>query len=584
MGSFKLIPLEERIVLDAAAAVHVIYVNGALHNNGDGSLSHPYNNLQAALSDAASHKNNQIDVAAGTYLPTLGIDNTNSNQSLTFNIPNNTTLLGGFNSTFTQRDPTHNATILSGDIGQSGVSADNSYTVVSVGKGVTASLDGFIVQGGNNTVTGLGGGLAAINASSLSLANMQFLNDSANNSGGGIYASGLQTLTINTSIFTNDSAQSFGGAIAAQSIGSALIISNSTFTNDSVTNYHFNNGEVGPGRGGGIFTQHDVSVTIQQDIFKNDSATKGGAFFTTGDQTVNMIGNSVINCTAFVGGGAEAIKDANLNVSNNAFNGNTAEFAGAGFVSFLSQNANVSLNVFDSNSIPLNPYQSDLARAGALWLISDQKATASQNTFTNNTIVGSLKAVGGAIVVQFEQSVSILNNYFANNSATSVSGMPGNSFGGAIAEGYGGMGGTVLVQGNTFYHNSAEFGGAVDSSLETATFKNNTFTNNYASNGGALQIERDTLVVIDSNLFSGNTAILNGGAIADGGAYTNGPSESMTITNNTFSSNNAASGPGIWLDGGETTVNQAKLSDPNAVISQLVNNNNNLLSNDITIY
>lgn len=76
MNKLNLIPLEERIVFDAAVA-HVIYVNAAAPTAGaDGqSWAHAYTNLQAALTEAANTPGaDQIWFAKGTYSPTATLD------------------------------------------------------------------------------------------------------------------------------------------------------------------------------------------------------------------------------------------------------------------------------------------------------------------------------------------------------------------------------------------------------------------------------------------------------------------------------------------------------------------------------
>lgn len=110
MNHFKLIPLEERIVLDAAAVAHVIYVNAKAAPGGDGSSwAHAFNNLQAGLAAAAaSTGSDQIWIAQGTYTP-------GSSRTDTFTVPDQTSLFGGFKGTeskVSQSNPTKNLTIL----------------------------------------------------------------------------------------------------------------------------------------------------------------------------------------------------------------------------------------------------------------------------------------------------------------------------------------------------------------------------------------------------------------------------------------------------------------------------------------
>lgn len=106
-------------------------------------------NLQGAIN--ASAAGDQVWVAAGTYKP--GGD-ANSNRNVSFSMKNGVAIYGGFAGTegnLSQRVPANAlATILSGDIGIVGNSADNSYTVISNPRGLTNSavLDGFLITGG----------------------------------------------------------------------------------------------------------------------------------------------------------------------------------------------------------------------------------------------------------------------------------------------------------------------------------------------------------------------------------------------------------------------------------------------------
>jgi hypothetical protein len=89
--------------------------------------------LQYALGLAVS--GDEVWVSAGTYHPTSGTDRT-----ISFVLISGVGVYGGFNGTESarqDRDPSANVTILSGDIGTIGNSADNSYHVVT-GSGTDA--------------------------------------------------------------------------------------------------------------------------------------------------------------------------------------------------------------------------------------------------------------------------------------------------------------------------------------------------------------------------------------------------------------------------------------------------------------
>jgi len=135
-----------------------MYVNKLATGLNNGSdWANAFTELRTALDEANKCNGiTEIWVAAGTYIPSL----TDSTQG--FWLRNNLAIYGGFNGTETllsQRNPTTNVTILSGDRNGNdtrniatwtfGNYTDNIYHVV-VAKNVneTAILDGFFIQSG----------------------------------------------------------------------------------------------------------------------------------------------------------------------------------------------------------------------------------------------------------------------------------------------------------------------------------------------------------------------------------------------------------------------------------------------------
>ena len=128
-----------------------------------------FTDLQPAL--AASGSGDELWVAAGTYKPTADTDRTKS-----FLMKNGVGIYGGFAGTETmrsQRDPSANVTVLSGDIGSVGIAGDNSFHVVTTDSSVTSTgvLDGFTITagqadgGGNNTTAAACGSTAGAHRS-----------------------------------------------------------------------------------------------------------------------------------------------------------------------------------------------------------------------------------------------------------------------------------------------------------------------------------------------------------------------------------------------------------------------------------
>lgn len=166
---------ETPAVDDSLEAGEIIYVDAdALGLNDGTSWADAYTDLQAAL--GAADSSDQIWVAEGIYRPT-----TDTTRTIAFELETGVSLYGGFAGTETlrsQRDWQSHRSVLSGDIGTTGVMTDNSYNVIR-GNGTdgTAILDGFVVTGGYADGSGTydkGGGLH-ISGGSPTIVNITFV-------------------------------------------------------------------------------------------------------------------------------------------------------------------------------------------------------------------------------------------------------------------------------------------------------------------------------------------------------------------------------------------------------------------------
>ena len=218
---FKIITLEERIVLDAAAAA-VIYVNVHAHNGGDGSSwSSAYNDLQSALTKATHASTpEQIWVADGTY-----------STHTTFTIPNNVSVYGGFagyEKNINQRNIADNPTMLTDSGGNSVVTVNNANVV----------LDGLIIS--NNTVSGNGAAISENNNSTLLVSHDVFNNNTAQD--GGAIDSENSAITIVNSLFhgntgLDSSFSALGGGAIVTNNDSSIVVKGSTFLNNTTPSY-----------------------------------------------------------------------------------------------------------------------------------------------------------------------------------------------------------------------------------------------------------------------------------------------------------------------------------------------------------
>jgi len=273
-------------------------------------------NLQAALSTATS--GDEIWVAAGTYKPT-----TTTDRIVSFVMKAGVKIYGGFagtETTLAQRDWENNTTILSGDIDPSG--DNDSYHVVNnfeTGLTSTAILDGFTITGGNansSDAESYGGGMFNY-ASSPTVANCTFSDNSAGDSGGGMfnfyndptvtnctfsgntanwgggmYNSGNNTATVTDCTFSGNSATDSGGGIYNDN--SSPAVSNCTFSTNTAVN----------GNGGGGMYNYASSPAVSNCVFSTNTASNyGGGIFN--DNSMLTIENCVFstNTASNSGGG-----------------------------------------------------------------------------------------------------------------------------------------------------------------------------------------------------------------------------------------------------------------------------------------
>ena len=223
--------------------------------------------LQTALTGASS--GDTIWVKAGTHYPTASTDRT-----ISFVLKNGVSVYGGFEGTETllsQRDPSANPTILSGDIGTVNDTSDNAYHVV-VGSGTnsTAVLDGVTITAGNGNGggdDGKGGGLYNRDGNP-TVSNVTFSNNMAGQ-GGGMYNDHTSTgssPTLTSVTFYSNTA-SYGGGLYN------LVGSNATLTNVTFYNNH-----AAP-RGGAIYNNNSTPVLTNVTFGANTAPGGGSAIY-----------------------------------------------------------------------------------------------------------------------------------------------------------------------------------------------------------------------------------------------------------------------------------------------------------------
>lgn len=299
----------ERIYCQSPLVDSIIYVDASCIDcvkNGS-SWDNAYLTLQDALDIALNCPSNtyEIWVAQGTYFPSAFNTIPNPGErDKTFYIDQNVRIYGGFDGTEdnrNQRDWESNETILSGDIGISGDSLDNSYHIMYIdGLSTDCIIDGFTFVGGlaNGTV------------------------GQSRRKGGAIYNNGQGMVSnpiIRNCTFTNNTAQVNGGAIYndGRSGICSPSITNCRFSKNNATN------------GGAIYndasslTVPDVigvsNPNIIECVFFQNKASSGGAIHNNGNNGTSspeITSCSFIQNEATFGGGLYEVNDKSQNKTN----------------------------------------------------------------------------------------------------------------------------------------------------------------------------------------------------------------------------------------------------------------------------
>lgn len=283
--------MKKNILFSVLLIVFAIETHGAIiyvSPTGSGALNgtswanaFPGTSLQTAITLA--DVGDEVWVAAGTYST-----NTTANRAVSFSMKNNVAIYGSFSGTETlisQRVLINGlSTILSGEIGTTGI-GDNSYHVISnFNLNTTAIIDGFIIQDANDdrtaTITdGLGGGIyndgsGAGNQCSPTIRNCVIVNNQAV-FGAGIFNSGYNggesTPIILNCVIAENVATTGGGGIDNFGVSgnASPIITNCVVYNNSATQ-----------RAGGMYcwagNNGNASPLVLNSSFVNNTAVDGG--------------------------------------------------------------------------------------------------------------------------------------------------------------------------------------------------------------------------------------------------------------------------------------------------------------------
>jgi hypothetical protein len=432
-----------------------------------------YATIQAAL--AAANPGDTIRVAAGTYVEYVTITKT-------------VVLEGGWNASFTARDPQANVTTIR--------PPDASFSVVTI-RGVYGdpgavmpTLDGF-------TITGGGGG----------------------NHGGGLRIRDSNALVQNN-LITGNVGYIYGGGIWVQRGAPALM-------NNRVENNHVIQTFVG--WGGGVELE-DTRATLTGNVFANntisDSVAYGGGIAIESGGPVTLTNNTIANNVAAtltstmpvndVGyGGGVSVENAIVNLSGNLIQKNLASgIVAFGFGGSYGYGGGVFIRnstafTLTGNTIITNTasYKYYLYPSGGGLQIETSKGTLTGNLIAGNHANGNVLFGKGAGLAVFTSTLGIQGGQIRDN-VTSIN-----------DEGYGGG----------IYARSSKI------SLDAVLVKNNYAGNSpFYGLGGGLAFFGSPYTITNA-IVAQNFAYPNDTAV--GGIYADPQSPGLFV-NNTLANNN----------------------------------------------
>jgi hypothetical protein len=324
----------------------------------------------------------------------------------------------------------------------------------------------------SNTVEQTGGGIVVIN-SSLTLAGVQVVSNTADG-GGGLFMIGGGSVLTNTQLVAN----------WARNGGGLLVLDG------------------------------DLSATNTQVLSNTANGDGGGLLVDRGN--VDLWGGLVRGNRAVTGSGGglmQASEAYAATLTDMRFEQNTARIFGGG--ASVSGTLIISHSTFTTNTVDTAPLTTTLAGGGGVYAVGPGQISAS--TFVSNAVRATLSFGGG---VASEASLTIQDSAFDRNAANAGGGVFGSTItvtrstftGNAASFGGGGAFGVVLtITQSTFTRNTAPTGGGVVGG-ELVQAAESSFTANQASTGGGGLYGQ--MAILTNTRFISNTAGSGGGVLA----------------------------------------------------------------------
>lgn len=370
---------------------------------------------------------------------------------------------------------------------------DNSSAILKItgGKFADNKANGYKNSNGD-LIAGNGGAIYNTFYSDVTVDNTRFEGNFAAKSGGAIYNDGTADkkgqggdMSVNNAVFTANSATDEGGAIFNK--GNMTVVG-SSFANNNVVD----------GFGGAI--KNNGQMTIENSVFEDNIAYSNGAVSTSGKTgSTKISGVTFKDNSALADGGALGLY-LDATVTDTVFEDNKSAFG-----------VEVAGTKYDAAK--------DANGGGALMIGQLATATLKDVKFIDN----ETGATGGAIHARHHKK----DNAYLNLDGAEFIDNEAKINGGAIATIYDGE---VNINNAQFVSNSAaKNGGAIYNGVDM----------NYGSSDGtgSLSTDHGTVNFTGENVFRGNVAGINGGAI-----YNDAGGTINFAGVNTFADNTLASG------------------------------------------
>ena len=497
-------------LLAVLTSVHIARADTLCVKPGGGSGC--YASINTAITTA--NISDTICVATGIYTENVLITKT-------------VTLEGGWNLTFTQRDPNIFTTTIR--------PANTLIAVVTVQgqsanwSAVAPTVDGFTITGAAPTTTAAASherqqrnrepqhhhrqhglppwwGRVGVQRGAPLFANNRIQNNALpentgnSNYGGGIDLEGTQATLTGNIIASNVVTSGYGGGVAVAG-GGPVTLDGNTINDNSLLPA---TGTFGVNHGGGIALD-SAEATLTNNIIASNVVTAvfgyGGGISVEHGGPITLIGNTVVSnsigygmgtsdlagkaaspssATAFApdgtaggAGGGVSLQYVTATLSSNLIQGNIAEdryFGYGGGIYVYTGTVSLDHNVLQNNIAGIAPEMGTRSYGGGFYMLLGT-ATLSHDTVQNNIASNNNLGFEGGLMLE-EAQATLDAVRVTNNHAYSVGGL-------AFVGGSLGNPSIYTITNSLVTNNSATiYGGAVADEFSRGTMTNNTFVNN----------------------------------------------------------------------------------------------------------